>query len=293
MAHEPTPWNPPGVRTLSAPPARAHEGLRWRPARSSGEDLQDKPSRTRRAVAEQCLNARVPGYTGFIPSARAEDVCGKTQATVGRHALREQERRRDMRDSGMLNRSAPEEGVFGRKTFSTVEGFPDDHPLGRSKAKITRNHWVPTIPGYGGFCPAKEAENICGGGMTATTRMAARAISERRAKQEPEAIVKLQDDKPRSRLVEYYHQRQREGDDLGHGPEHFRLAQHLRDHCSDKIPGYMGHIPRVHGESIYGAGPMAINNLAANLAEDRVFNRAAHGPVTCAPQFPEARKLRM
>lgn len=290
MATEPTKWNPSGVRTLSAPPARRHEGLRWRPARGGVEEIEDKPSRTRRAVAEQCLNARVPGYTGFIPSARAEDVCGKTQATVGRYSLHEQTRRKEMQEKGLLNSTAPEAGVHGRTTlFSGSEGFPEDHPLGRSRAKITRNHWVPTIPGYGGFCPAKEAENICGGGMTATTRMAARAISERRAKPEPEPHVTKEHDLPRNRLVDYYHERYGEEP----GPEHHRRAQHLREYCSGKIPGYQGHMPRSHGESIYGCTPAAASRLAADLCEDRVFNPGAHGPATCSPQFPEARKLRM
>jgi len=240
----------------------------------------DKGERTSRAIEEQCLNSRMPGYTGFLPSARAEDVYGRTQAAAGRASVQEQERRHRQRQGEVLRQhsepprnsggqSAAARAVDGRAALEATIA-PDEHPLGRSRAGVTRNHWVPTIPGYGGFIPGKEAENVCGGGMAASCKMAGRAIAERRS-----------------------HTDDALGDDRAFTPERHRIAAHLRDHCSRQIPGYMGHVPRIHGESIIGGTVRAINLIAADLCEDRAFNPLDHGATCCAPQFPEPRKLRM
>lgn len=230
------------------------------------------------------MNARVPGYTGFIPSSRAEDVCARTQAAVGRSAQAEQMRRREMR---ALSKGAAEDGVKKRTLGFEGTSMPDDHPLGRSRSAITRNHWVPTIPGYGGFIPAKEAESCIGGGMTSTCRMAGRAIAERAQMQligeEPPAV-------PASAL---HHDPDLGRDESGVTPARERLVYHLRNHCEGKIPGYSGFIPRVHGESMFGANTTAINRLAADYCEDLAYNPSDHGKKCCAPQLPDARKLRM
>lgn len=288
-------WNPPGVGVqLEPPPPRCHEGNRWRPPRANPEVPQEKSERTKRAVTEQCLNSRVPGYSGFIPSARAEDVCARTQASMGRIALSEQMKRRDMqRALSETSRSGTsDEANVTRRTLG-FEGarMPDDHPLGRSRSDIVRNHWVPTIPGYGGFIPGKESENICGGGTAASCRMAGRAIAERQKMPEPAPAITIEDNMDRSRIVSYYQ-------DVQHGqngltPDRARLVDHLQDHCSGKIPGYTGFIPRVHGESIYGARASEVNKIASTMCEDRVLNPHDHGTRCCAPQFPAPRKLRM
>lgn len=273
-------WNPPGVDTcISAPNHCHHEGNLWRPPQPLPEVPQDKMERTKRAIAEQCLNSRVPGYTGFIPSARAEDVCARTQASVGRSAQAEQMRRREMRAPMSARAVMCGEANVTKRTLG-FEGadMPDDHPLGKSRANIMRNHWVPTIPGYGGFIPAKEAESCIGGGMAATCRMAGRAIAERRQQLlEPEQVDKQADLGPHKD---------------GSSTERSRIVNHLRSHCVGKIPGYMGFIPRVHGDSIFGAGAAAVNKMAADFCEDRVLNPSDHGQKCCAPQFPVSRKLR-
>lgn len=275
-------WNPPGVNTSIEPPkARSHEGHLWRPKESPQDAPTDQAERTKRAIVEQCLNARVPGYTGFIPSARAEDVCARTQASVGRSAQAEQLRRRETRAPLSARAVLVSDEASTKRTLG-FEGadMPDDHPLGRSRATMMRNHWVPTIPGYGGFIPAKEAESCIGGGMAATCRMAGRAIAERATaekrlfepeKAECDASVNL--------------------GDTGEAADRLRMASHLRSHCTGKIPGYMGFIPRVHGDSIFGANRAIVNKMAADYCEDRALFPAEHGTKCCA-QFAASRKTR-
>lgn len=231
------------------------------------------------------MNARMPGYTGFIPSSRAEDVCARTQAAVGRAARDAQLWRR--RPDFVKAEPPPEVRTPKKVLDFQGSGFDDDHPLGRSKSSITRNHWVPTIPGYSGFIPAKDAESCIGGGMTKTCRLAGRAIAERK----PGGDVI-----PDAPLVQYGGGncvRAALGDENGVSEERSRLVDHLRGHCGGKIPGYMGFIPRVRGESIFGAKATDINKMAADYCEDRAFNPTDHGKKCCAPQFPEPRKLRM
>lgn len=287
-------WNPPGFAVIEPPPPRCHEGNRWRPAQELPTGPQEKSERTKRAITEQCLNARVPGYTGFVPSARAEDVCARTQAAVGRSAHAEQMRRREIRECSKPVAALVDTGeeVPRQKTLNFQgAAMPDDHPLGRSRSNITRNHWVPTIPGYSGFIPSKDAESCIGGGMAATCRMAGRAIAERRPMPQPAPQITANDDVDRGRMVDYFQELNH--DENGVTPARSRLVTHLHGHCGGKIPGYMGFIPRVHGESIVGAGPKAVNKMAADYCEDRIFNPFDHGRACCAPQFPDARKLRM
>mmetsp|Transcript_25767 Transcript_25767/g.41296 ORF Transcript_25767/g.41296 Transcript_25767/m.41296 type:complete len:300 (+) Transcript_25767:107-1006(+) len=288
------PWKPNGVQPMGAPRERPTQDQRFRPARNPLEVPQDQRDRTRLAVDMQCTNARVPGYTGFIPSSKAEDVYGHTQATVGRRSLAEQTRRQGLRETASAEAFAAMSGGGHRSAPSTPQyadlaPAPDPHPLGKSRAEIVRNHWVPTIPGYGGYVPAKHAENICGGGIMHTCKMAGRAIAERAPMNfEPLPAVTQQDDVQRARLAEYYHS--------GHRAErsevHVKLATELREHCSKSIPGYMGYIPRVKSDSIYGARPKDINRIAADLMEDRIFNPENHGHTSCAPQAPGPRQLR-
>lgn len=163
---------------------------------------------------------------------------------------------------------------------------------------IVRDHWVPTIPGYSGYIPGKHPENICGGGVMHTCKMAGRAIAERHGappaseSQQQQGLAQTQDPSmSRSRLVEEYHARSMaEGFQLC--PNKLRVADTMRGHCERQIPGYSGHVPRLHGESVCGATSAAANLLAANLAEDKIFNPENHARTCLAPQAPPARKLR-
>lgn len=238
------------------------------------------------------MNARVPGYTGFIPSQKAEDIYGRTQAAVGHGAAHTQMRHAAKRDAALADAFATmqERSRAGTPVQDRYGApAPDHHPLGKSKAELVRSHWVPTIPGYGGFVPAKYSENIVGGGVIQTCQLAGRAIAERAPLAEPFPAVTMQEDMQRSRLAEHFHTENRM-----ERPEYqAKHAARLRDHCEKQIPGYMGHVPRVKGESIFGATARGANNLAADYAEDRIYNPQNHINMCSAPQGPLPRKLRL
>merc|ERR1711865_950215 len=101
---------------------------------------------------------------------------------------------------------------------------------------------------------------------------------------EPAPLITANDDVDRGRMVDYFQELNH--DENGITPARERLVGNLRSHCGGKIPGYSGFIPRVRGESIYGSGPTAINQMAANYCEDRAYNPTDHGKQCCAPQFP-------
>jgi len=97
----------------------------------------------------------------------------------------------------------------------------------------------------------------------------------------------------RGRVRDFYHDRRRMPAEMEPSSDHNRLAVNLRAHCERQIPGYMGHVPRIHGESVYGATKAAANRIAADLCEDKVFNPEDHIRNCCEPQAPDPRKLRM
>lgn len=263
--------------------------MRFRPPRpfagSQHDPHEDQRTRTHKSIVGQCMNSRIPGYTGYIPSARAEDVYGKTTAAAGRTAAVEQARRREQleqqqQQAQMLLLQQQQAGP-GSGASTPAPRMVDEHPLGASRAQVHRNHWVPTVPGYSGFIPGKHAENVHGGGVIHTCKMAGRAIAARSEPPRPMAAITLQDGS-------FYYSR-------GGGPEQHekaQLATNVREHCSRQIPGYTGHIPRVHGESIFGATAKTANLIAADFMDDRILNPSSHGPAFCAPQFPGSQKLR-
>lgn len=291
-------WMPNGIVPLTAPIERQPpEDLRWRPARGPPQLPDQQPAgRTWKAVSDQCRNARVPGYTGFIPSARAEDVYGRTQAAMGDRSVYEQARRMQMRSSSVPGSAGQRQRNSTRLTSAELAassaGLPPEHPLGRSRADSVNNHWVPTIPGYAGFVPGKHAENICGGGVMQTCKLAGRAIAERGGgPSESMPRPHPEDGLSRSRIVEYFQGRTfHEGEP---SQEQVKVAVGVREHCARPIPGYSGHVPRVKGDSVCGATARAANLIAADLAEDRIFNPEAHIRAHCAPQAPGSRKLRL
>jgi len=277
LTMEAPPWRPSGVNPLAAPIERepAYD-LRWRPPRGPPQFPEDPGERNWKSISDQCRNNRIPGYTGFIPSAKAESVFGRTQANVGERSVYEQARRMQMRSTSAPGADAARRNLRspGRLTSAELAATKavhgDEHPLGRSIAGSVGNHWVPTIPGYGGFIPAKHAENICGGGFMQTCQMAGRAIAERAGPGEAGSGAMSEASSDRA-----------------------RLANHLREHCGRSIPGYAGHIPRVKSDSVSAATSAKANRLAADLAEDRIFNQEAHIRTHCAPQAPPPRQLRI
>lgn len=274
------------------------EDLRWRPALPLEAPPDDQAARTRKAVMDQCGHARIPGYAGFVPSTRAEQTFGHTAAATGRATMLEQSRRLDgtappsadtlgpgweaallRSTSQCASGSESPRGSEGGRTVSrrsasgtpfhvqARNALPDEHPLGKSRSFLQRNHWVPTIPGYGGHIPGKHSEGICGGGVAATCRMAGRAIAERSGALPGAATVAA--------------------------VERERLAANMREHCSTKIPGYMGHIPRMKGESIYGTTVTNAGRVAADLCEDRVLDPEGHAQMYYAPQVGGQQQMRI
>merc|ERR1712232_534762 len=67
-------------------------------------------------------------------------------------------------------------------------------------------------------------------------------------------------------------------------PEQIRLAANVRDHCTRKIPGYMGHVPRVKGESLCGFTSMDAFRAAADFVDDRIFKPEAHHEMCLNPR---------
>lgn len=288
----PPPWNPAGVSSVIAPQAGKEppaEDLRFRPARPPASLPEARHERAQKAVHDQCHNARIPGYTGFIPGARAEDIYGHTAAHTGRKAVGEHHRRTLHRSTLNASREeAPSPAESSRRQAGGGYDAPAEHPLGKSVTSVTRNYWVPTIPGYSGYLPGKTAENICGGGIIHTCKLAGRTIAERSQVQEQLAAGGAQDSAQRNLADEAYSH----FSDGGPHPMDVQRASAISDHLGAVIPGYTGHIPRVKGESIYGATFRARNQISAELVQDRIFNPEEHARSCCNPQAPPPRKLR-
>jgi len=284
---------------------RLPHDLRWRAPRTAPEVPHEPQERTWKAVTDQCLNARMPGYTGFVPSANAEHIYGCTKASVGHTAVLTQQTRHGQsmpsleatveRDTAESSRPHHAESSGGSKPASQslrANAMPSEHPLGMSRAAMMHNHWVPTIPGYGGHIPGKHAENICGGGIIHTCKMAGRAIAERNPLPPPKRPVGMQENLPHDRLVDCHHARN-SAQTADFRDDRAKLAAGIREHCSRQIPGYTGHIPRVNSESIYGATARSANLIAADHCDDRIFHPEEHARRFCEPQGPGPRQLRL
>jgi len=290
-ADEPEAWIPNGIIAMNAPKPKPVVDHRWRAPRKDAELPKDPRERTWRAVSEQCLNARMPGYTGFIPSKKAEDIYGYGGASMGRNAVAEQSHRaRQRQEASQLLASMPaQDNATLRFEGEPPAEMPAEHPLGKSRAEMGGGHWVPTIPGYGGYIPGKHAENIVGGGVIDTCKMAGNTIAKRSMPAQPRPAATMEN----SQVRQYYHARNvGDGLNMEVSPSQAQLAADLREHCSKQIPGYAGFVPRIHGESIYGATTRNANLIAADLCEDKIINPEAHQRSCCAPVAPELRKLR-
>lgn len=274
-----------------APATRAAEDLRWGSGQAPIDHgvPHDSRERTWRATTTQCHNVAMPGYSGYLPSAKAENVYGHTRAEMGREAIRQQGRRRAMREEKTHELTPPPElpgMVTDGGTMPTVGSLKTEQGVTASRVNIMRNHWVPTIPGYGGYIPAKEAENIVGGGMTSTCLLARRAIAETKPPETTRPSITSKDDVLRSRLVEFHHVANR----TQPPSKQERLAKHLWQHCTGQIPGYMGHVPRKFGESIFGATMSTANRMAGKFCVDKIANPDEHFSKIC-PQFPDKRSI--
>lgn len=274
---------PPAVVELFDPPReRPGTDQRWRPSRPQADAELSQQQRSEKAVSDQCTNARVPGYKGFIPGAKSESVYGCTECNKGvaaaeteawrrqQHQQRQRDAERRSQEGSMpwaqATRGESQAGAtIGRYTidgpgsgarelFEPTPG-PSEHPLVSSRSRIVRNHWVPTVPGYTGHVPGKGPETVVGAGVMGTCMMAGRAIAERNFGQSPLPPEEQQD----------------------------RLIRQMREHCSGKMPGYAGHMPRVHGESIFGARATAAGVLAADYCTNRVANPPPDGNI-CIPK---------
>eukprot|EP00928_Gymnodinium_smaydae_P061927 TRINITY_DN45892_c0_g1_i1.p1 TRINITY_DN45892_c0_g1~~TRINITY_DN45892_c0_g1_i1.p1 ORF type:complete len:299 (-),score=41.35 TRINITY_DN45892_c0_g1_i1:118-1014(-) len=273
-------WNPNGIIPLRAPPPRTNVDHRWRSPRTEEEPIDDKSARAAKAVENQRAYASFPGYAGHKPAAprSSPDASESRNAATPRQNLHTP-RQRDAtprHSCGTPRREALEgSGVAastGEAACNRRQEFPDEHPLGRSRAATLRNYWVPTIPGYSGYIPGKYAENICGGGMTQTCKMAGRAIASQSAMSEGPPPVTAQDCKDRNRIVEFYHDAKHSE---ANAAERVRVATMVREHCLRPTLGYKGHIPRVKGESLFGT-TKAVSRLAADFVDDRIMNPDGH-----------------
>lgn len=167
---------------------------------------------------------------------------------------------------------------------------PEEHPLGKSKANLLRNYWVPTVPGYCGFVPGKGSENICGGGIIHTCKLAGRAIAERAPMPSPLPSVSLEDQLARSRVVDHFQSLNRgDGVEGGFTEEREKLAKDIREHLTKQIPGYMGYVPRVKAESIFGTTFRRTNESAAEYCEERILHPDVQSMRFTAPQVPQKR----
>lgn len=294
-------WKETGVIPLRAPPERPLLDERWRSGRAPEQPLQEQRERTWKAVSDQCLNSKIPGYTGFIPSQRAEDVYGGTQANVGQRSAVEQSRHRVTLDASQRQRSASVGAPAAAPAASAKDPFvfPDEHPLGKSRVATVRSHWVPTIPGYAGHIPGKYAESICGGGMTSTCKTSAKSIADREMPPElRQRDISMEEYAQQSRVASQYFNAPPSDRSLGPGelqmnPGQVRHAANIREHLDKQIPGYMGFIPRKFGESIYGGTAKATTTIASDYMDDRIFNPETHHTMCCRPQVPMPKKIRL
>merc|ERR1719456_314783 len=125
--------------------------------------------------------------------------------------------------------------LMERECLKRMEG-PAKAPGRRGSAPcqvlLSREYWIPPLPGYTGYVVGKYSENVMGGTRAHCAREAARAIGER-----------LQHEIPQEQEV------------VGGlaSPEKIKKAlKQVGEHCDRQIPGYMGHIPLLRREPVFG-----------------------------------------
>jgi len=266
------------------PPEKPPVDIRWQNPRPWHTIPDDPADRTRYAIEQQCLQARIPGYKGYIPSVKSRSIFMRTPSQLGDAAALEQSKVRQdvggaalVSGGGMASDHAASSPAPAGCATATVH--PDEHPLGKSRADIVRSYSVPTIPGYAGYVPAKIAENIHGGGLSQTLKTSNRVIAERLPPLDPND-PRTAADLARIGL----------GDDHS---KHHRVASTMGAHCARPIPGYMGHVPRIGSESVFGARFTHANTIAKDFCDDRVFGEHTQHHHSAPPQVPKQRQLRL
>merc|ERR1719463_949912 len=72
------------------PPERPPVDYRWKIPRPWPDVPADSTERVGHAVEKQCMQARMPGYSGFIPSVRSRNVFMRTPSALAGAAALEQ-----------------------------------------------------------------------------------------------------------------------------------------------------------------------------------------------------------
>eukprot|EP00913_Durusdinium_trenchii_P000488 g446.t1 len=108
--HELAPWRPTGITPLCAV-----------------ELPEDQRERARRAIGEQCMNAR--------------DIYGRTQAAVGAGARSEQWQMDQRRAALQHALAASQREALPHPEERFQDPAEEPHPLGKAKASIVRHYW--------------------------------------------------------------------------------------------------------------------------------------------------------
>merc|ERR1712232_691321 len=243
--------------------------------------MGEPADRTRYAIEQQCLQARIPGYKGYIPSVKPRSIFMRTPSQLGQAAAFEQSNLQQDVGGGaaLVSDGHPASSSPAAAGWAAPTVHPDEHPLGKSRADTVRSYSVPTIPGYAGYVPAKIAENIHGGGLSQTLKTSNRVIAERLPPLDPND-PRTAADLARIGL----------GDDHG---KREKVAFAMGAHCARPIPGYMGHVPRIGSESVFGARFTHANTIAKEFCDDRVFGEHTQHHHSAPPQVPKQRQLRL
>jgi hypothetical protein len=213
-------WKPPPrderlARTISCPTLRANTGV----------------------LAQQAAG-KIPGYAGYVPAKDAESVFGGTYAQIGEKSasaavFRAEERcaKYEHNETLLATKRAAEQRT--RSEPRKYDGAVLDGLNGR-QTFFNRNYWVPSIPGYAGYRPSVQSENVFGRTYAGINTLAEKAIDLRST----QPVYKNHEDQMTS------------------------VFQLYRDIAARPIPGYQGHIPGKEGERIFGFRFPVANRLA-------------------------------
>lgn len=241
-------WQPNGIAPLRAPlTERLVHDHRWRPHRPTEAAETDRTARALKAIADQRLYKRMHGYTGFAPRVEPKDRAVAIATPPAAAAA-------TLPAATAASAAAPSACEADGGIFSATMS-----PAAACAAVAT------AAEGVGGVLRNAGALNAAGRVAAGTPRAHPAAVEEY-------ALY--------SRVAEAS---RRAG---GEAPaeSHLKVAASIREHCTRAIPGYMGHMPRVKGESMFGVTVMAANRLAADLVDDKVFNPDIHHETCMNPQ---------
>merc|ERR1719253_2447830 len=135
-------------------------------------------------LAQQCVG-KIPGYTGYVPGKDAESVFGATYARAGEKAAaastgRAQERTYRAERERLLWGAAAEERAQSMPPGLGSRDLRTGPFLEKAKTRVVRRYWVPSLPGYAGYVPGKESDNVHGATFAKCNELAA-AVHDQRA----------------------------------------------------------------------------------------------------------------